>query len=219
MARQLHRTRLRVGVLRARWRVPVTACARRDLPDPSIFFFFRDSCISMAFIGPNVFRCPSIFTSFSARDRTSLSESFYFTLDSPMCAMHNCRCVRRRGRSPFHFGLDTIRWRWRYAVHCRWDDDACYASSGGTCECDSRARTGWLVERKRGRSARRELGPGTSHGAVVQRHPGLPAATRLSKLSLCSVRSWSPRRSSPRSSGDAECVRVGVLEPSRVCSV
>jgi hypothetical protein len=50
----------------------------------------------------------SIFTSFSARHWASLRESFYFTLDFPMCAMHNCCCVRRRGPSPFHFGLDTI---------------------------------------------------------------------------------------------------------------
>jgi hypothetical protein len=94
--------------------------------------FLSASYISMTFIGPNFFRCPSIFTSFSARDWTSLRESFYFTLDSPTCAMHNCRCVHRRGPSPFHFGLDTIRWRWRYAIRRRWGDDA--SCSGGTCD-------------------------------------------------------------------------------------
>jgi hypothetical protein len=55
---------------------------------------------------------------------------------------------------------------------------------------------------------RRELGSGTarlpSHGAVVQRHPGPPAATRLSMLSLYSrSRSWALRCSSP----DAAAVR------------
>jgi hypothetical protein len=50
----------------------------------------------------------------------------------PLRAMHNCRCVRRRGPSPFHFGLDTIRWRWRYAIRRRWGDDA--SCSGGTCD-------------------------------------------------------------------------------------
>jgi hypothetical protein len=48
------------------------------------------------------------------------------------------------------------------------------------------------VKRKRGRSARRELGPGMarlpSHDAVVQRHPGPPVATRLPMLSLYSRR-------------------------------
>ncbi|KAJ7893743.1 hypothetical protein B0H13DRAFT_2527391 [Mycena leptocephala] len=57
----------------------------------------------MPFIGPGVFRFPSIFTSFSTRDWTSLRESFYFILDSPTCAMHNCRC------------------RWYYAIR-RWGD-------------------------------------------------------------------------------------------------
>ncbi|KAJ7872926.1 hypothetical protein B0H13DRAFT_2669367 [Mycena leptocephala] len=110
----------------------------------------------MAFIGPNIFCCPSIFTSFSARDWTSLSESFYFTLDSLTCAMHKCRCVRRRGPSSFQFGLDTIRWRWRYAIRRRWGDDT--SRSGGTF--DGRARTGWLVER---RGEEREAGAGPRH--------------------------------------------------------
>jgi hypothetical protein len=68
--------------------------------------FLSASYISMAFIGPNVFRCPSIFTSFSARDWTSLRESF--TPLIPLRVLY-CRCVHRRGPSPFHFGLDTIR--------------------------------------------------------------------------------------------------------------
>jgi hypothetical protein len=199
----------------------VTACARRDLPDPSIFFFFRDSSVSMAFIGPNFFCVRSIFTSFSARHSgwSPPREFFSFHLLS-LRAMRNCPplCLTShvpRGPFPFHFVTILFLLRWRsYAIRCRWGHDACYASSDGTCD-----ETGWPMRGKK----EREVAAGTripSHGVLVL--PASESARKrlVSMLSLCSLsRSWSPRRGSPGCNGGTERVRVGVLESSRVCSV
>jgi hypothetical protein len=79
------------------------------MPDPSISFFFRDSSVSMAFIGPNFFCVRSIFTSFSARHSGWASPREFFSIHLlPLRAMRNCPplCLTShapRGPFPFHF--------------------------------------------------------------------------------------------------------------------
>jgi hypothetical protein len=85
----------------------------------------------MAFIGPNVFRCPSIITSFSARDWTLLRESFTSHL-IPLRVLCTIAAVFVVAvHLPFILALIPFRSRWRrYAIRRRWGDDICYASSG-----------------------------------------------------------------------------------------
>ncbi|KAJ7820040.1 hypothetical protein B0H13DRAFT_2452374 [Mycena leptocephala] len=81
--RQLRGTRLRVGMLRARWcagLVPGQPVHKETCPvHLSIFVFTRDPSISMAFIGPNFFYVRSIFTSFSARHSGWASSREFFS--------------------------------------------------------------------------------------------------------------------------------------------
>jgi hypothetical protein len=121
-----------------------------------------------------------------------------------------------------HFGLDTIFDSARGGDVMRSaavrNDDACYACSGGTCECDGRARTGWLGKRRR--SAK--WPPAlvfllmTSWSTRIRVRPQRPVC--LHSPCARSVRFWSPRCSSLRASSGAQRVRITDLElshPSR----
>jgi hypothetical protein len=72
------------------------------------------------------------------RATASPRESSYFTLFDLISFPYHVRLpaaavflLAPRGPFPFHFGLDTIRWRWRYAIRRRWGDHAACGKEEG----------------------------------------------------------------------------------------
>ncbi|KAJ7819728.1 hypothetical protein B0H13DRAFT_2378175 [Mycena leptocephala] len=208
--RQLRGTRLRVGMLRARWcagLVPGQPVHKETCPvHLSIFVFTRDPSVSMAFIGPNFFCVRSIFTSFSARHSgwASSREFFSFHLIS-LASNAQLPPLLPSSRSswsislafPFHYRFATIFDSARVAI--------CILG---------RYETGWLVRGKRG-GEEREVAAGAripSHGILV-----LPASESARSDSLVCAPLVLPlpplyRRTTPRRAYEDRCASSGLYD-------